>query len=94
MRGVFSGNAPMASLIASVLQMLAQNSAARERVGLCLPPPGVVAEPRLPALDSREAAAGSAGGGPFGGVGLWAPDWRDCSGGGAGSRRPLAPARA
>ena len=37
-RGVFSGNAPMASLIASVLQMLAQNSAARERVGLCLPP--------------------------------------------------------
>ena len=42
MRGVFSGNAPMASLIASVLQMLAQNSAAREesreRVGLCLPP--------------------------------------------------------
>ncbi len=38
MRGVFSGNAPMASLIASVLQMLAQNSAARERVDLCLPP--------------------------------------------------------
>ena len=35
-RGVFSGNARTASLLASVLQMLAQNSAARERVGFVL----------------------------------------------------------